>query len=444
MIKIIKAAINHPIYKSIATYIFSNFFSKGISLLLIFVFTNPRYLTPSDNGILSLFSSNLMLMSPFVSLGMIQSAGADFFKKEQQEFKTTFATNFFISFSLAFFSFLLLLLFKDELQAKFEMPSSFIYLIPFLAFLVFCSEQLFILVRNRAEVKRFAALSVIKALIEYGVSVLLVIFLFKGWQGRVIGIAVSLIAINLLGIFYYLKHGYLSFTVNKKHVLNEIKFGLPFIVFQVCVFLLGSTNKLFLAIFDVDKAELGIYAVACVFGTLVGNLGQSIFLYVQPKAYESISSGNASLHSLQKSFTGYFKMLLAVSIPCIIAVVLVYEFLINKIYLPGIRLFFIISLATFIWQLNYFLFSFLLYYKAKRKILSIAIASIIISCIINILMVKHFMIIGDALASLINTCIFSLLVFFPVRKLLLSKFETKSSPVKKFKIVTPKFSFTTK
>ena len=48
IINLIKTAIKNPAYKSVATYIFTNFFSKGISLLLIFVFTNPKYLTPAE------------------------------------------------------------------------------------------------------------------------------------------------------------------------------------------------------------------------------------------------------------------------------------------------------------------------------------------------------------------------------------------------------------
>ena len=135
IINLIKTAIKNPAYKSVATYIFTNFFSKGISLLLIFVFTNPKYLTRTDNGILSLFASNLMLMAPFVSLGMIQSANADFFKKTPGEFKNHLRSNFFISFFLSFLAVIFLFIFRDVLQEKFELPFSFVYIIPLLAFL---------------------------------------------------------------------------------------------------------------------------------------------------------------------------------------------------------------------------------------------------------------------------------------------------------------------
>jgi O-antigen/teichoic acid export membrane protein len=422
IIQLLKTAAKNPAYKSVATYIFTNFFSKGISLLLIPLFTNPEYLSTADNGILSLFSSNLMLIGPFISLGMIQSASADFFKKEKEDFSNSFTSNFFIAFFLTLLSTAVLFCFKDTLQQKFALPQSFVFIIPFLALLIFASEQLFALVRNRNEVKKFSYFGIGKALIEYSVSVVLIVFFFKGWQGRVWGIAISLITINLIGFFYYAKNDYLRFSITKKHIRDEIKFGIPVIVFQLCVFMLGTTNKLFLAIYDVDKGQLGIYAIACVFGTLVGYLGQSIFLHIQPKVYKSISDGTATIPSLTKEFFNYFKMLVAVAIPCILFVLFLYYYVINKIYLPGISLFLIVALTAFIWQLNYYLFIFLLYYKAKRKILILAIISVSISVMVNIIMVKNFLIMGDALASLINTCLFSVLVFLFIKNLVIEKF----------------------
>ena len=84
------------IVKSIGVYTLTNFLSKGISFLLIPLFTNPRYLTPSDNGVLSLFSTSMIFLVPFISLGMSQSAAADFFRKPKKEFAEAFSNNFFI------------------------------------------------------------------------------------------------------------------------------------------------------------------------------------------------------------------------------------------------------------------------------------------------------------------------------------------------------------
>jgi len=408
----VKNAINDRVYRSVGKYVFTNFFAKGVSFLLIPLFTNPKYLTPADNGVLSLFASNMILIAPLITLGMIQSSTADYFKKSKDDFAASFTTNFFIAGIMTMLSVAGLYIFKDALWEKFELPVSFIFIIPVLSFLVFCSEQLFALVRNRDEVNRYAVMGISKSMIEYGLSVVLVVFFFTGWVGRIWGIAVSLIAVNLLGVWYYLKNGYIQFSFQSQRVWDELKFGLPIVVFQLCVFMLGATNKLFLAIFNVDKYELGIYAIACILGTMVGTVAQSILLYVQPQLYKSISSGTATRDSVKRIFFNYLKMLTVLSLACMAVAVFAYYFLINKIYLPGIRYFFVVAVQAFIWALNYFMFLFLLYHKEKRKILKVALISIVCSVAINIFMVKHFMIWGDALSSLFNTLIFSGLVIF--------------------------------
>jgi len=408
----VKNAVNDRVYRSVGKYVFTNFFAKGVSFLLIPLFTNPKYLTPADNGVLSLFASNMILIAPLITLGMIQSSTADYFKKSKDDFAASFTTNFFIAGFMTMLCMAGLYIFKDALWKKFELPVSFIFIIPALSFLIFCSEQLFALVRNRDEVNRYAVMGISKSMIEYGLSVVLVVFFFTGWVGRIWGIAVSLIAVNLLGVWYYLKNGYIQFSFQGHRVLDELKFGLPVVVFQLCVFMLGATNKLFLAIFNVDKYELGIYAIACILGTMVGTVAQSILLYVQPQLYKSISSGTATRDSVKRIFFNYLKMLTVLSLACMAVAVFAYYFLINKIYLPGIKYFFVVAVQAFIWALNYFIFLFLLYHKEKRKILKVALISIVCSVAINIFMVKHFMIWGDALSSLINTVIFSGLVIF--------------------------------
>lgn len=408
----VKNAFNDRVYRSVGKYVFTNFFAKGVSFLLIPLFTNPKYLTPADNGVLSLFASNMILIAPLITLGMIQSSTADYFKKSKDDFAASFTTNFFIAGIMTLLCIAGLYIFKDALWEKFELPVSFIFIIPVLSFLVFCSEQLFALVRNRDEVNRYAVMGISKSLIEYGLSVVLVVFFFNGWVGRIWGIALSLIAVNLLGVWYYMKNGYIQFSFHGQRVWDELKFGLPIVVFQLCVFMLGATNKLFLAIFNVDKYELGIYAIACILGTMVGTVAQSILLYVQPQLYKSISSGTATRDSVKRIFFNYLKMLTVLSLASMAVAVFAYYFLINKIYLPGIRYFFVVAIQAFIWALNYFLFLFLLYHKEKRKILKVALISIVCSVAINIFMVKHFMIWGDALSSLFNTLIFSGLVIF--------------------------------
>ena len=415
-----KFNLNTASIRSVAVYIFTNFFSKGIAFLLIPLFTNPAYLTPKDNGVLSIFSSYILLLTPFLTLGMVHSTTAEFFKKNKEDFATSNTSNIIIGFVFMIIGMAFLFLFKDYLIQRFDFPVSFVFILPFIVFLTFFNEQLSMLIRNRNEINIYAATNITKAIIEYGLAVVLIVFFYKAWHGRVWSIAVSLVVINLFGVWYYFKHGYWRFSFKFTYFLEELRYGVPIIAFQMAVFLLGATNKLFLAFFNVDKHELGIYAIASILGALIGSLSQSIFLFVQPRVYKIISSGKATPEVIKKEFFRFVLLLLLCSIACIGVVVLIYYFFINPLYFSGMPYFFIIALSSFIWGLNSFFFNFLLYQKAKKKIFALSIASVCFSMLVNIVMVKNFLILGDALSGLINTLIFSLLLYIICRKTIMN------------------------
>src|SRR5664279_3347597 len=82
--------------RSIGIYTFTNFFTKGISFLLVPLFTNPAYLTAGDNGFLSLFNSSINFLIPFISMGLVQSASTDYFKLNTSAFRDFFTTSFIL------------------------------------------------------------------------------------------------------------------------------------------------------------------------------------------------------------------------------------------------------------------------------------------------------------------------------------------------------------
>ncbi|MEO7045637.1 MAG: hypothetical protein ABI091_10060, partial [Ferruginibacter sp.] len=85
---------NSTIIKSIGIYTFTNFFSKAVSFLLLFIYTNPKYINPSENGLLSLMSNSIVFVMPFIALGALHSVSTDFFKLDKKDFKNFFTTSF--------------------------------------------------------------------------------------------------------------------------------------------------------------------------------------------------------------------------------------------------------------------------------------------------------------------------------------------------------------
>jgi O-antigen/teichoic acid export membrane protein len=415
--QLVKDAFKNRAGKTVLLYVFSNFFSKGIAFILLPVFTNPKFLTPADNGVLSIFASTLLLISPFIALGMRHSVSADYFNKPKKDFDKAFTSNFLIAGLLAVVWCIILLLAQNTLQQKFQFPGFFVFLIPALVFLTFCSDQLFTLLKLKEQPKKYALYAAIKTVIEFGVSLLLIISLYYGWKGRVWGITASLIVTALLSLLYYVKTKQFSRSFSIKHVGDEVKYGIPILVFQLCVFILGPTNKFFLVAFNADAYQLGIYAVASIFGTAIGTVSQSVLLYSQNKLYAVLSTGTATTADVKKLFFSHFKIVIAGAILCTGVIAFLYYFVINKIYLPGLPLFFVCALSSLIWSVSDYLLLLLLFYKAKKRIFLLSLISIICSVTAGTLLVKYYLIWGDAVAGVVNTLLFGIILLFFIKSL---------------------------
>ncbi|MGB2996173.1 MAG: oligosaccharide flippase family protein, partial [Ferruginibacter sp.] len=209
-------------YRTVATYVFVLFFSRGVSFLLLPLFTNPKYLTPADNGMLSIFSSNLILLTPFITLGLVQSSSRDFFAKDEESFKKSFTQNIIIALVMMVFVIGFLLLFKNYFNNKLHINGMLLFIIPLLIYLTLFNDMFLTILRNKNEVRFFSIINICKTILEYGASVLLVVFLYKGWYGRVGGIIVAALTINFISLFYLWKKQYLRFDFKLKHISEEI------------------------------------------------------------------------------------------------------------------------------------------------------------------------------------------------------------------------------
>ena len=401
MIQKVYSLINNPAYKKAGIYTFSNFFIKGTSFLLLFIYSNPKYLSVHENGLLSLLTSSVFILMPFLSLGIVQSTSVDFFKIKTDEFKNFFTTGFVIPICIMFLAFGGLFLFSKDLKNAYDFPLSFVLIIPVLTFLNFCNEQFTTIVRNRDEPVTFLKASLLRLLIEISISLTLVMVFFTGWQGRVTGIITANTVLLLVGFFYLKKKNYLFGKIKKIYIKQELVYSFPIIVLQCSTFCLFYSDKFFLSYFS-NNGEVGIYSYACVFAAVV-TLGSSALLYyVMPKIYSYLSASQINYKQIRKHFIFYvgncFIMLI-----CVLALTpVLYKYFINNSYHSGLKYFYLVATGYFFWSVTYFFYSFMFYKKHKKKILALSIFSISISLVNNYFFIKNNHATGAAFSVFIS------------------------------------------
>ncbi len=398
-----------PILKSIGIYTFTNFFAKGASFLLLFVFTNPVYILPSENGLLSLFSNSMLFLMPFLSMGIIHSTSTDFFKLGKDDFRSFFTTGFIMPLAVTVLSFVLLFYFRDQLKQSYGFPAMFVWLIPVITFFTFCNEQLLSLSRNNNEPDVYLRANISRTVLELGLSFVLVVIFAWRWEGRIAGILAAYIILTGYALYYFKRKGYLFGTIKKKYIIDELVYAVPIIAMQASIFSMNASDKFFLSNFTNDHNEtVGIYSVGCIFASIIIVLCTALLQYVFPKIYTLLASPVIDYRSIKKHFLLYVGVMAGGTLLVVIFTQLLYHMFINEKYYPALKYIYMLCAGNFLWAISYFFYSFLLYHKQKKKILALSFCCIVISLVLNYIFIKKWNDEGAAIAGLI--CYFMVLI----------------------------------
>lgn len=405
----IKKLYNNPSVKSVGIYTFTNFFSKAVSFLLLFVFTNPVYISPSENGLLSLFSTSLLLLMPFLSMGIIHSVSADFYKLEKEAFRNYFSTSFVIPVLVLLISTAVLFFFRQELYVQYGFPAFFVWLIPLVTFLIFCNEQLLSLSRNNNEPMVYLKANIGKTLLELGLSFVLVVYFSYRWQGRVAGILVAYTVLFFYALYYFKKNNFLFGKIKKQYIYDELIYAIPIISLQAAIFSMSASDKFFLSHFTNDSNEtVGIYSIAAVFASVINILSMALLQYFFPKIYSLLSKNEAGNSvAIRKYFLYYLGIMFAGLLFTILFTPLLYHFFIDEKYHSALEYNYLLCIGSFLWGISYFFYSFLLYNKEKRKILILSISCIAVSLGCNYFFIRS----GKAYDAALAVCISYAVVF---------------------------------
>ena len=407
--------------QSVAIYTFSNFFNKGVSFLLLFYFIHV--LTETDFGLLSLFSNSILLLMPFVSMGVLQSANTEFFKLEKKEFKDFFTTTLIMPLMVMLMAMLLLFFFRGQMQQRYSFPAIFIIIIPLITFFSFVNEHLINMVRNNQEPLKYLRVNIGRLMTEILLAVLFISVFNYGWIGRVMAIFLSFLCVTTYSFYYFKEKQFLFGKISKKYFHDELFYSVPIIVMQIGIFFMGSSAGYFIEYFTHDYTAVGIFSVAVTFGSIVLVLCTALLQYVYPKLYTLLSEKEVSYAGIRKLFLFYAGAMLLGTMAVLIATPLAYTVMLKSSYLPGLQYFYFICIGNFFWSISYFFYAFLLYQKQKRKILFASTISIFISITANYFFIKKMGSYGAALSIITIYFLVFITILLFVRRQVLSLFS---------------------
>jgi len=361
-----------------------------------------RYLTPTDYGIVATFNVLLAVMVVFVGLSMHGAINVNFFKLNKDELKEYIGNVFFI----LFFSFLLVFSIVYILKSNFsfftKFPENWISFIIIIALCQFIYSINIGLWQVEQKSLPYGLFKNIGTILNFSLSVVFVVLLGWGWQGRILGVIIAIAIFGLLSIFAIYKRKYIKLSFNKKYIKDALFFGIPLIPHALGGWIITGIDRIFINSM-VSVAATGVYTVGYQVGMIIGLLAQSFNLAWSPFLFEKLKENNHSTKVKIVKFTYLYNV-------CIILAALVLSFIapyflkffVSKDFYSSYKYVLWISLGHAFGGMYFMVVNYIFYVKKTYILAWVTFFSAGVNVVLNYFFIKANGAIGAAQATTIT------------------------------------------
>lgn len=398
-------------------YLFSNILNGVIPFILLPILT--RYLSPSQYGEVAMFQTLLGALGAFVGIAFVGAANRKYYdsnidKEELADFIGS-CIQLILIFSIVVFS--VLFIFQSYFSEWLSLKSSYVL---FAVLVAFCSVIISIRLGQwqiKKKAVKYGVLQISQSLLNMVLSLLFVVVLLKGAEGRINAQIVVSVIFLVVAVYLLKKDNLLKVFIWRKDYLTEaLKFGVPLMPHIAGGFLLVSVDR-FVINKEIGLAEAGIYMVAVQLTAAIGIVFDAINKAYVPWLFEKLKADQ--LQQKQKivklTYGWFFLIILGVTLAFFIGPSLVVLIAGEKYAQAGKVIGWLALGQGF--QGMYLMVTNYIFYSKRTGLLSVvSISSGVLNLILLIVLVRIFGLEGAAIAFAISMGIRFLLIWWIAHK----------------------------
>jgi len=364
-----------------------------------------HFIDPAGYGILSMVNALVTILIPLIGLTAAGLISVEYYRlKDKSQFAALFSSIQFIPILPAIVFGIAMLLFQSPVAAFLEIPDAKSYWIPLsvgIALLSIYYETQLTYHIIAQQPRMYVKYTLLRVLLELGLTVLFISFFKMGWEGRLVSWLVVTVISFASSIAYFRRQGLLKFHIRKKYVRAGLLFGLPLILHTIGKFVINQSDRIFIAKM-VSIEEAGIYNIGYQVGMVILLLVNAIGNFFQPYLYERLSALTDSakaeiVRSIYWIIGGLFACLLLLTL----ATPLMFRFLIDESYRNGAVYVFWTGLSYVLWGIYILFSSFIFYRKRTGQLGILAVINVLLNLLLNYFLIQAF----GALGAVYATCI---------------------------------------
>lgn len=303
--------ISRLLLHNAAIYTFSNILNATIPFLLLPILT--RVLVPADYGVLAMFNATLGIMGAFTGLSVHGAVNVRFVDREEIDYPRYVGSCLFVLLISTIMTLGGITIFLRPLSEFTAIPPSWLLLAVLVSggnFLV--QVRLGIWLMDKKPVA-YGVFQVCLSLLNMGLSLLFVLALNYGYEGRLLGQTIAIACFAAIAVFSLRMAGWVVFRPCWQYMREALAFGLPLVPHVIGGFLLAAADR-FIINEKLGLEAAGLYMVAVQMGLGMGLVADALNKAFVPWLYEQLKPDHiATKYQIVKGTWVYFGVALTVA-----------------------------------------------------------------------------------------------------------------------------------
>lgn len=359
---------------------------------------------------------------------------------DKAEFSKLFSSIQFIP--LAGFLFFLVpsLFFNSQLSSLLELEyrnGLWLILLPVCGLLVTYNEVFLSYLVIQKKPVFYAAISIVRSVVEISLTFLFVAFFDWGWEGRLYAWLIVILLLFAYGFFYVKKENVLKFKIDPQYIRAGLLFGFPLLMHTIGKFIINQSDRIFIAkMISIDEA--GIYNVGYQVGSIMLILVTAFDSSYTPFLYERLSNPSlAKKREIVKTSLGFVLFLLVALTVMTLLTPWFFRVFMDERYVAGTKYVFWTALAYCFWGVYMIFAGYLFFFKKTKFLAFLAIFNVVVNIVLNYILIREMGALGAAYATAISFFLVMLLVVFKAQRVYpmnffisLKNYKTNSTDIK--------------
>lgn len=279
--------LKNSLLKNAAIYSMANVLTSIIPFILLPILT--RVLLPSEYGILAMFNLMLGALGSFIGLNSNGALIVRFVDRDEIDYPRYVSSCFYVLILSVCMVFTIIFVFYEQLSLLTAIPPFWLLTSTFVAggnFLIQIRLAIWLMAKRPVN---YGLFQLSLGALNTGLSLLFVLLLKWGYDGRLWGQTLAVSTFAFLSFFSLTCGGWLKFKPSWTYVKEVLAFGIPLVPHSLGIFLISAADR-FIINMQLGLEAAGIYMVAVQIGMGIGLFAESFNNAFVPWLFEQLKA----------------------------------------------------------------------------------------------------------------------------------------------------------